>query len=374
MYLAWREIKRNRMRFSLIAVIFILIAWLVFILSGLGNGLQTLAAASFKNMKADYVVLEQGSNASVSKSLLSADGIDIAGKMPNVKGASPVGTTMGTVLKGEASDLAAGKVDIAMIGIEPGSFLEPAVIAGGGLSLDQPNGAIVNESMKDEGFKLGDALRLDGSNETLTIVGFVENETYNHVASVFLPIDKWRTITFAAPGSDKGIDKPVNAIMLQGSAIAPDAVSTALQGTETVTLDAAIMGLPGYKEESGSITMMMAFLLVISAFMLGVFFYVFTLQKSNQFGVLKAIGARNGFLGKAVVSQVMVISLFSILVGVSLTYAVASFLSKAMPFILDTKLVIIYSIILLVIALLSSLASVRSITRIDPLKALGRVE
>ncbi|MBD3920501.1 ABC transporter permease [Paenibacillus sp. PR3] len=374
MYLAWREIKRNRMKFSLIAVIFILIAWLVFILSGLGNGLQTLAAASFKNMKADYVVLEQGSNASVSKSLLSADGIDIVSKMPNVRGASPVGTTMGTVLKGDASDPAAGKVDVAMIGIEAGSFLEPAVIEGSGLSSDRADGAIVNKSMKDEGFKLGDTLRLDGSNETLTIVGFVENETYNHVASVFLPIDKWRTITFAAPGSDKGIRNPVNALILQGSKIDPDAVNAALQGTDTVTLAAAIMGMPGYKEESGSITMMLAFLLVISAFMLGVFFYVFTLQKSNQFGVLKAIGARNGFLGKAVVSQVMVLSIFSILVGVALTYAVASFLSKAMPFILDTKLVIIYSIILLVIALLSSLASVRSITRIDPLKALGRVE
>jgi putative ABC transport system permease protein len=45
-----------------------------------------------------------------------------------------------------------------------------------------------------------------------------------------------------------------------------------------------------------------------------------------------------------------------------------------MPFILDPKLVIAYSIALLVIALLSSLVSVRMILKIDPLKALGRVE
>ncbi|WP_127531584.1 ABC transporter permease [Paenibacillus kobensis] len=373
MYLAWREIKRNRMRFALIALIFILIAWLVFILSGLGNGLQTLAAASFKNMKADYVLLEQGSQASVSKSLISADSVEAVKQLPNVRGASPVGTTMATALKGDANT-SKGKLDIALIGVEPGSFLEPAVIEGSGLSEGTPNGIIANKSMKDEGFKLGDTFKLDGTNQSLTIVGFVENETFNHVTSVFVPITEWRTITFSAPGADKGLHDPVNAIMLQGKKIDSAAVSAALANTETVTKAAAIQGLPGYKEESGSITMMMGFLLVISAFMLGVFFYVFTLQKVNQFGVLKAIGAENRFLSKAVVSQVLILSVASILIGVALTYAVSAMLAKSMPFILDVKLVVIYSIILLVIALLSSLASVRSITKIDPLKALGRVE
>jgi putative ABC transport system permease protein len=113
---------------------------------------------------------------------------------------------------------------------------------------------------------------------------------------------------------------------------------------------------------------------VISAFIIGVFFYVITLQKSNQFGIMKAIGARNGFLGKAVISQVFVLSLLSIVIGVLLTYGTAAVLPEGMPFILDTKWMIAYSLILLAIALLSSLASVRTIVKVDPLQALGRVE
>lgn len=373
MYLAMKELMRNRTKFLMIAIIFVLISWLVFILSGLGNGLQTLAAATMKNMKADYVVFEQGSQASMSKSLLSEDAVRIAGQLSGVQAASPMGSAMATALKGSQANNE-DKLDIAIIGIHAGSFLEPAVIEGQALSADKPSEVIVNKSMKEEGFKLGDTFQLDGSTQSLTIVGFVENQTYNHVAAVFTPIEQWRKIMFAAPGSDKGINQPVNAIMLQGKKIEPKVVDEKLGNTDTVTRSAAVQGMPGFKEENGTIMMMLAFLLAISAFVLGVFFYVFTTQKSNQFGILKAIGARNGFLGKAVVSQVFILSLGSIVVGIALTYGTAAVMPKGMPFMLDTTLVITYSIVLLVIAILSSLVSVRKITKIDPLKALGRVE
>ena len=52
--------------------------------------------------------------------------------------------------------------------------------------------------------------------------------------------------------------------------------------------------MPGYTEENGTIIMMLAFLIVISAFVIAVFFYVITIQKTQQFGVMKAIGASNG--------------------------------------------------------------------------------
>lgn len=373
MFLALKELKHNKTRFLMIAIIFVLISWLVFILSGLGNGLSTLAASTFKTMKADYVVFEQGSKASMSKSLLSNELTMQLTEMPNVSAVSPMGTIMASAIKGN-STVNEDKVDIAIIGIDPGSFLEPAVIEGAGLTSDNMTKVIVNETMKDEGFKIGDTFQLDGSTESLTIVGFVQNQTYNHVAAVFTPITEWRKLAFAAPGSDKGVTDPVNAIMLQGNDIDPNAINEQLSGTDTVTRAAAVQGMPGYKEENGTIMMMLAFLLAISAFVLGVFFYVFTMQKTNQFGIMKAIGATNGFLGKAVVAQVLILSLSSIIVGIILTYGTAAIMPKGMPFMLDTKLVLMYSIILLVISLLSSLVSVRTISRIDPLKALGRVE
>ncbi|MBM7567888.1 putative ABC transport system permease protein [Paenibacillus sacheonensis] len=357
----------------MIIIIFVLVAWLVFILSGLGNGLSSLAASTFQNMKADYVVFEQGSQSSMGKSLLSDELAAQAEKLPHVTAASPMGSTMATALKGNSTKNE-DKVDIAILGILPGSFLEPSVIEGEGLSAENPTGVLVNKTMKDDGFQLGDTFQLDGSTQTLKIIGFVDNQTYNHLSAVFVPMSEWRTITFAAPESDKGVAGPVNAIMLQGKHIDPAFISSKLSNTDTVTRGAAIHGMPGYKEENGSIMMMLGFLLVISAFVLGVFFYVITIQKTSQFGIMKAIGARNGFLGKAIVSQVVVLSLTSIVAAVLLTYGTAAIMPKGMPFKLKTNLVIEYSVILLVIAVLSSLVSVRKITTIDPLKALGRIE
>ncbi|MNZ98164.1 FtsX-like permease family protein [compost metagenome] len=162
--------------------------------------------------------------------------------------------------------------------------------------------------------------------------------------------------------------------MVQGTDLDSTALNEHFTNTEIVTKSAAVQGMPGYKEENGTIMMMLAFLLAISAFVLAVFFYVLTLQKSNQFGILKAIGASNGFLGKAIVSQVFLLSLISIVVGILLTYGTAIILPEGMPFALDVQLVVVYAILLLVISVLSSLVSVRKITKIDPLQAIGRVE
>lgn len=357
----------------MIGIIIVLIAWLVFILSGLGNGLSTLSAAAFKNMKADYVTFEEGSRSSMSRSILSESKVAKLEDQPNVTAASPMGSTMATILKSSSSNKKE-KVDIAILGITPGSFLEPKTIEGNPLHQNQSLEVIANNTLKDRGFKIGDMITIEGSLEKMKIVGFVENETYNHLPVIFTTLDKWRDIQYAAPGSNKGIKDPVNGIMLQGEKIDPKKLNALFPNTETVTKAAAVQGMPGYKEENGTITMMLAFLLAISAFVLGVFFYVLTLQKSNQFGILKAMGASNSFLAKTIVSQVFLLSLISIIIGILLTYGTALILPKEMPFSLDIKLVITYAILLLVIAILSSLISVRKITKIDPLQAIGRVE
>lgn len=373
MFLALKELGRNKFRFFMIGIITVLIAWLVFILSGLGNGLSTLNAAAFINMKADNVTFEKGSRASMSRSLLSESRTAELEKQANVTAASPMGYSMATILKkGSSSDN--DKVDITILGVQPGSFLEPKVTEGKPLNQDKAVNVIVNHSLKDKGFKIGDTLTIEGSLEKMKIAGFVENQTYNHLPVVFTTLDKWRTIHFAAPGSDNGIKDPVSAIMLQGKSIEAKKLNKHFLKTETVTKAAAIQGMPGYKEENGTITMMLAFLFAISAFVLAVFFYVLTLQKSNQFGILKAIGASNRFLGKTIVSQVFFVSLTSIIAGILLTYGTAFILPPEMPFSLDGKLVAVYAVVLLVISILSSLISVHRITKIDPLQAIGRAE
>ncbi len=156
--------------------------------------------------------------------------------------------------------------------------------------------------------------------------------------------------------------------------IIPEEIDQAIEGIETATKKEAINGIPGYTAENGTIMMMLGFLLAISAFVITVFFYVITLQKSNQFGIMKAIGASDGFLGRAVVSQIFCLLSLVLDWELLLTYGTAAILPEGMPFELNPTLVISYAIVLLVVSVLSSLLSVRKITKIDPLQAIGRVE
>ncbi|MBO0962267.1 ABC transporter permease [Neobacillus sp. MM2021_6] len=373
MFLAIKELQHAKFRYVMMGIIIILIAWLVFILSGLGNGLSTLSAATIKNLDANYVVYEKSAGATFNKSIISSNLIDEIKENKAVKDAAAFGSSMAAVSK-EKTDDSHKKTDVALLGITLGSFIEPGVIEGKQLSPNEKFGVLANESLKDAGYKMGDELLVSNSNMKLTIIGFVENETFNHLPVLFTNMDTWRDYQYAAQGSDNGVTKPVQAITLKAPNLDSAMLDKEINGIETVTKSVAVNGMPGYKEETGTILMMLAFLIVISAFIISVFFYVITIQKTPQFGVMKAIGASNRFISKAIVAQVFILSFFGILVGAGLTYLTALAFPKEMPFDLDVNLVVLYAFALLIISLLSSLVSVRQITKIDPLTALGRVE
>lgn len=373
MFLAWKELTHSKFRYLMMSMIIILIAWLVFILAGLGNGLSTLSAATIKNADAEHVVYEKTAGATFSKSLISQD---LQKEIEGQKGVEKVaafGSSTASVSKTKTDD-ENDKVDVAFIGLDEDAYLLPKLVSGEKITATNEFGVVANDTLKDEGYKIGDTLIVSNSTMKLKIIGFVTNETFNHLPVLFMNMDTWRAYQYAAPGSDNEVNKPIQAFFVKGENVDAEKVEKAVAGTGVATKAEAVNGMPGYTAENGTIMMMLAFLVVISAFIIAVFFYVITMQKTQQFGVMKAIGASNGFIAKSIVSQVFILSVIGIGVGVILTYLTAMILPEGMPFNLDTTMIIIYAIVLLIIALLSSLISVRQIVKIDPLTALGRVE
>ncbi|PHG74828.1 hypothetical protein COI50_23315 [Bacillus wiedmannii] len=74
--------------------------------------------------------------------------------------------------------------------------------------------------------------------------------------------------------------------------------------------------------------MIIAFTLVITSLLIVVFFYVVTLQKTQQLSVLKAIGTKNPYLTYNLVVQAVFLSVVALLVGVGLTLVFVQFLFK----------------------------------------------
>ena len=120
--------------------------------------------------------------------------------------------------------------------------------------------------------------------------------------------------------------------------------------------------------------MMLAFLIVIAVFVLGAFFYIMTIQKVNQFGILKAIGAKNKFLIGSTMLQVFILSVVSIGLAIGFAFVLQQIMPNGIPFVFDFKLILQFGGALLVVSLLGALFSTTSIVKADPLQAMGRAE
>jgi len=374
MFLASKELWFSKRRFLLIGFIIVMISWLVFVLSGLGNGLADLGTAVIRNSEMALAVFEKEADFSLSKSTLPESLIDDITELEGVEEVAAITQAIGSISQDSVDTEENGKkTSVIFLGIEEGSFLEPEVVLGEGLKSDRPYQVIVDSSLLNEGFALGDTVTVNSIGLELEISGFADTQTLNHLPAVYVPMETIRELKYVVPGSDMGIKDPISAVFIKGN-IDRDMISSTIDGVEVADKKETLNGIPGYAAESGTISLMLWLLIFISAFVIAVFFYVLTTQKVKQFGVLKAIGASNSFVIKTVVGQVFLLSTISILIGIALTYLMTLVLPEGMPFNLQPEMVLIYSLVLLATSMIGSLFSVKSIIKIDPVTALGRAE
>ena len=112
-------------------------------------------------------------------------------------------------------------------------------------------------------------------------------------------------------------------------------------------------------------------LLIASAAILGVFFYILALQKLKQFGVLKAIGMSMGEITRIQLSQVGILSIIGIGIGLGLALALTPFLPVSMPFYMKAEDNAVISVSFIVISIICGALSLLKIKKVDPIEVIG---
>lgn len=103
-----------------------------------------------------------------------------------------------------------------------------------------------------------------------------------------------------------------------------------------------------------SMTMIKAFLYAISALVVGAFFTIWTVQRSRELAVMRAMGASTGFLMLDGLMQALIVLLSSVGAGVLLGLGLglgAMLLGTGMPFALEASRIIGGAVLLTVVAL-----------------------
>ncbi|HDE0310774.1 TPA: ABC transporter permease [Staphylococcus aureus] len=349
MFLAWNEIRRNKLKFGLIIGVLTMISYLLFLLSGLANGLINMNKEGIDKWQADAIVLNKDANQTVQQSVFNKK--DIENKY---KKQATLKQTGEIVSNGHQKD------NVLVFGVEKSSFLVPSLIEGHKATKD--NEVLADETLKNKGFKIGDTLTLSQSDEKLHIVGFTESAKYNASPVIFT-----NDATIAKINPRLTGDK-INAVVVRDTNWKDKKLN---QELEAVSINDFIENLPGYKPQNLTLNFMISFLFVISATVIGIFLYVMTLQKTSLFGILKAQGFTNGYLANVVISQTLILALFGTAFGLLLTGVTGAFLPDAVAVKFDVLTLLVFAIVLMIVSVLGSLFSILTIRKIDPLKAIG---
>ncbi|MBS4198323.1 ABC transporter permease [Bacillus sp. FJAT-49732] len=342
MNIAWKEIKKNKVRFLILGSIVFLVSLLTFIISGLASGLSQDNAALIKDLPKGQFYMSKDANQTYNMSRIDKSTQD---KVLN----KHIDAAAFSIQMGFLNDRADKQQSVAFVTSTDSSLFNN--VKKGEIVLDR--------SMKDKGIKIGDTLTNDQYNGKFIVKGFVDNSKFSHAPVAYINMDDY-----------KGIYR-VNEMQL---IFVPGGNSTHVAGLESFSTNEFLNTMASYKAEQMSLNMIIWFLVVISGMLFAIFFYMMNVQKIGLYGILKAIGVKTSALFKMIWTQMAVITVIALSLSIVLSQVFNMIAPEGMPFNLTSATTVQLTIVFLIIGFIGSTLSGLQIKKIEPLQAIQQGE
>lgn len=361
------EIWRRKTQFSLIALIVTLISYLVIMINGLGVGLNELAGSALLNFNADAIAYSDKGGLSVIRSEIGPDTVEAASTAPGVQVSAAIGYVAANY---ERED---GRIkSLALMGYDPGTIGEPHLTSGRLLEPTDAYALVADKGLLSAaGLAVGDSLtmRLRLTSAEFVIVGEADEGSFFFQPTAYVLREIWQELKYGAlPETEQ---PAASIVLLKGRHLA----GLKGDGFEVVDKSTAFANIEGVAGQQSTVVSLRLFGYVIGGLVIGSFFYVLTMQKVPQIGVLKAIGASGFFVFRQILTQVLVIWAIGLAVSIPLAYLTERALQTApdgVPIAFTTGTFLITSASLLVTAVAGAALSGWQVSRIDPIIALGQ--
>jgi putative ABC transport system permease protein len=363
MFLALREIRHAKMRFAMITGVIVMVSSLVFILSGLANGLSAGNTAAIDAMPIDGMVVSAGSDYLLDRSSVPAAAAETIAGIDGIEAAEPLGVSSANITA-QGSDSIIG---VSFFGVVPGGMIAPGTSRGEGLG-GQERGVVIDETLIDDGIGLGDTFVTEPGGVELTVVGVTVDHTYRLRPTVYMSLDLWRQLQ---PAQEGAAPDAVSANVERGDDAALAAIPDAVPGTMVGSTGQVAGHIPGESEQNGTLLLIQVFLVAIAAGIIAAFFYIITLQKMPELGVMKAIGTSTAYLARTLIAQVLVLALVGVLLGISVADTLALVIGSTVPYSITGQRMALFGGVLLLVAVGGTALSLARIARVDPLDAIN---
>jgi len=366
-YLSIREIAFAKGRFALIGGVVALITVLLVLLTGLTNGLGHQNTSALERLDAARIIFsaptDDSGQPSFTESGITTDQLAI---WQDDVGAGAV-ERLG-VAQSRAEAAGGGAVGVAVLGLEDDTALAPDLPALHGRPRPGPGQVVLSQTVADDlGVSVGQDLTL--SSTTLTVAGITADEHYSHVPVVWATMADFPAIAHLAEGIE------ATALAIPASTSTPDpatiAATDAVAKTITTDTPGSFAALPAYQSERGSLLMMQGFLYAISALVVVSFLSVWTIQRTREIAVLRALGSSRAYLLRDSLAQAGIVLTLGVGAGGLTGLGGGLAIGAAVPFALDVATIALPVLGVLVLGLLGALLTTRRVATVDPLLALG---
>ena len=376
MFLALREIKRAKVRFTLLVFAIGLLVFLVLFQIGLRDGLIGQFIGALRHQSGPIVVFDAQARKNIEGSRISEDQQIALGKVEGVGRVGPLGESTFTV----SNDVSRAKslekdrlVDVVLFGYEingPGAGLgAPTTLSKGRLPAALNEG-VASERNRSDGFDIGDVIRIEPGGAEITVVGLAADINYSVSPTLFVSWD-----TYAAARKVRNPDAAVvfPSVMLIEPApgISDATLISRLSNVPNVvplTRQEAVDQSPGVSSVAQSLNTVIGLLVITALMVIGLFILILTVQKSASLTLMRAIGARRGKLAVGLLAQTTIIVFAGVIVGGMMMALIAPLLNT-LGVSFDITQLLTVGLGAIVVGLIGSLGAVLRVLRIEPINA-----
>ena len=367
MRLAFREISRARLRFMLLAGAAGLLVFLILFQSTLLTTLLSFFSGALETQSGQVVVYSDEARKNPEGSVIPPATVDQVAAVRGVAEAGPFGI-------GTMTARAGGKeLDVALLGYELGGPGAPTRLVTGRLPRTDGEG-VASDIDASRGFAIGDTVTIIGPDGKypITIVGLSEKARFSVQPGVFVSYP-----TFEAASKVKNPDAiailPSMVVANPDPGVSPatvaDRINRQVAGVQALDRATAVTSLPGVAAVTTSFNIIQGLAFIVVTLVVGIFFVILTVQKAAALTLLRAIGAGTGELVRSLLVQVLVVMIAAIGVGAFFLLVASLASGSSFPISFDPVMVLTRGAVIIVLALLASLAAIRRVLKIDPIAA-----
>jgi putative ABC transport system permease protein len=361
--LAVRELLRRPGRFAVAGSALTLIIVLLLLLGGLLDGLFLGSTGLYRQQQSELLVFSADARDSIIRSRVD-DGLRAEiESVPGVTATHGIGTALVGFRIAGTDELG----DAAVVGYE--GAIEGVPEPPG------PGEAYADDRLRSSGLAEGDVVEVGPGRVPLTVVGWVDDLAYLLQGGLLVEPGTWREI-LATSRPDATLPDGTFQILAVAVDGDPDEVAAAIDDrtggvTSTLTVDDAIDALPGVTEQRTTFNQIIGVTFFVAGLVVALFFAFVTLERSAQYGVLKAIGASSSQIFAGLVVQAVVVTAGALLLGGLLSLGLARLTPPDIPLQLQPSRAAFVAVGMLVTAVAGGSITLRRVIRIDPASAIS---